>query len=123
MLVYEEVMDPDRSPDSSEATSIITKLGMKMLVTAVLVSIAFFVSLQMTTPHESQNGASISGPVVQPIGGPAAPESAAVEERLALRVLELAAKGDHEQAQREAAAFLRDYPKGTFSERVRNAAR
>ena len=92
-----------------EAQSIVAKLGKKMLITAVLASIAFFVSLQMTTPHESQSGATLT--------------TGTAEEGRALRVIELATKGDHEQAKREAEAFLRDFPNGPFSERVRKAVR
>jgi hypothetical protein len=103
-----------------EERSIVASLGKKMLITAVLASIAFFVSLQMTTPHESQSGATLTTGTAEP-NAVALPSSDSGEERRALRVIELAEKGDHEQAKREAEAFLRDFPNGPFTERVRNA--
>jgi hypothetical protein len=36
-------------------------------------------------------------------------------------VLALAANGESEQAQREAESFLRDYPAGAFTQRVKAA--
>lgn len=44
-----------------------------------------------------------------------------IEERRALRVLALAADGESEQARREAESFLRDYPAGAFTHRVKAA--
>jgi len=42
------------------SASAATQLGTKLIVSGVLASIAFVVSLQMTTPHESQGGAARS---------------------------------------------------------------
>lgn len=50
------------------SSSVAAKLGMKLLFSAVLGSIAFFVSMQMTTPHVSQTGAPRAplAPVAEP---------------------------------------------------------
>jgi hypothetical protein len=45
-----------------------------------------------------------------------------IEERRALRVLALADDGESEQARKEAASFVRDYPSGAFTARVKAAA-
>lgn len=131
--------------------SIVAKLGLKMLLAAVLASIAFFGSLLMTTPHESQTGATInSGPeaaspsvlemdaisrakqamsegapdkALAILDGMARdfPSGSFVEERRALHVLALVGSGKREEAKLEAAAFAHDYPNGTMADRVRNA--
>jgi hypothetical protein len=66
------------------SSSVAAKLGMKLLFSAVLGTIAFFVSMQMTTPHASQTGAPRTP--LQPVAEPTSPAQVALPARVAAPV-------------------------------------
>lgn len=54
-------------------SSVAAKLGLKMLVTAVLCTIGFFVSMEMTTPHAEQVSATSAPPIMARMPQPEPP--------------------------------------------------